>query len=580
MSLRTVVAPEVRSVPTRARTRSAGPSGRLLSVLSVAGGTAAIGWHATRYGNWLIDDAAITFAYARSAAEGLGPVVQPGAETVEGFSNPTWMVLLAVGRLLGWFDHGAVAGIPDYVLFPKLLALACCAGVLTAFHLAARRVARRPWLVTAAAGAALAANPSFVIWCFSGLENSLFALTVVWLAVLLFLGILNDRLLTRRAALLAGGLAALAALTRPDGLIYAGAYPLIALVQWRSSGPAAVARHAALSTVAFGLPVGTFLCWRYLTFGRLVSNPSVAKSQGMPELEDLTRPGELINYAGAPAVLLLVAIIAVVLARPVWWGRALIALLVPLGLALVAYAVLKPDWMAQHRFATPVWALAALVAALAAAELIGRLHRGRRATLVFGLVVALSASAVSFSASAQQFRDQPNISMCYVADRLGRVFNSYADIVGTADASLLLPDLGGSALTSRLRLVDMAGLVEPRIADFINSGDRAGMRDYVFDEVKPTFIHSRGPWSAGNGLPADPRMDRDYHAIYLYPHPGPRNGDWVRKDAVSDPATLAALRSFAQSTMVPVDRADGAGEWPRRHCGENLRPGQTTVGQT
>lgn len=44
--------------------------------------------HAAQYGDWLVDDAGITFAYARNLAAGHGPVVNIGEAPVEGYSNP------------------------------------------------------------------------------------------------------------------------------------------------------------------------------------------------------------------------------------------------------------------------------------------------------------------------------------------------------------------------------------------------------------------------------------------------------------------------------------------------------------
>ncbi|WP_019816176.1 hypothetical protein [Saccharomonospora saliphila] len=126
----------------------------------------------------------------------------------------------------------------------------------------------------------------------------------------------------------------------------------------------------------------------------------------------------------------------------------------------------------------------------------------------------------------------------------------------------------------------MAGLAEPTIADLIAAGDRAGLRDYVFDRVRPTFIHARAPWSAANGIPSDSRMARDYHQLYESPRPGPSNGDGVRGDVVPDAERLAALRQYARTTVAPLDRANKSGQWPRRHCGDTLRPGQTAVGLT
>jgi hypothetical protein len=126
----------------------------------VLGGTALIGWHAAKYGNWIVDDAAITFSYARSLTDGAGPVLQPGQPPVEGYSNPAWLVLLAAGRLLGLFDRGTIFGIPDYVLYPKALSLLACVGILLLTYRAAARISRRPWLVTLALRTHCTPSPS------------------------------------------------------------------------------------------------------------------------------------------------------------------------------------------------------------------------------------------------------------------------------------------------------------------------------------------------------------------------------------------------------------------------------------
>jgi hypothetical protein len=41
--------------------------------------TVLFGLHALAYGRWIVDDAGITYAYARSLTTGAGPVLQPGA---------------------------------------------------------------------------------------------------------------------------------------------------------------------------------------------------------------------------------------------------------------------------------------------------------------------------------------------------------------------------------------------------------------------------------------------------------------------------------------------------------------------
>jgi hypothetical protein len=529
---------------------------------SVLGGTALIGWHAAKYGNWIVDDAAITFSYARSLTDGAGPVLQPGQPPVEGYSNPAWLVLLAAGRLLGLFDRGTIFGIPDYVLYPKALSLLACVGILLLTYRAAARISRRPWLVTLAVGAGLAAIPSFVIWMFSGLENPLYAFAVVWLAVTLFLAVLDDRSRARRTAILVGLIAALAALTRPDGLIYVAAYPIVVLSQ--SSRPRlwASARSVALSLAAFAVPVGGYLAFRLAEFGRLTAMTAVAKNQAAPELSDLDRVGELVLYTGALLVLVLAFMLGMVAPR-----RGFSALLVPLALALVAYAVLEADWMGQLRFATPVWALGVPACGIGAAQVFGRGSARIRVLLVLALAVALLPPALRWLGDARQFRASPTVPMCAVADRMGRMTNGYADLLGIEEGTLLIPDIGGAALTSRLTIVDFAGLAEARIAHYWADANAPGLRDYIFDEVRPSIVHTHGHWSNASGLLTDPRLDRDYHLIYTDPA-DPLSGDYVRKSLVPNQSRLDTVRAYAATTLPGLPAA------PRGHCGPTLRRGQ------
>ena len=274
--------------------------------------TAVAAAHASLYGRWEVDDAGITFAYARSVATGAGPVLQPGAPPVEGFSDPAWMALLAFGHRLGLFDHGTWFGVPDYVAYPKALAIALLAVVFSAFLATASAVSRYPAAVTAVAGCACALIPSFVIWSVSGLENALLAAAVaVQVAVLVRR---RDALAGALPALACGLLAALAALTRPEGAVYAATYPLALLIvgrpRWRELGA------AALSTVAFAVPYGAYLLWRLATFGQWLPTTAIAKSQGLPTVAGFAKVGSLIGYAGWPIVLVGALVVGAALPGP------------------------------------------------------------------------------------------------------------------------------------------------------------------------------------------------------------------------------------------------------------------------
>lgn len=550
------------AVPTRGATA---PLRLPAAVAAVFVPTAAVGAHALLYGRWIVDDAAITFAYARSIATGEGPVLQPGAEPVEGYSNPAWLALLVLGRWLGLFDRGTWFGVPDYVAFPKLLALVLVAGVFASCYAAASAVTRRPVLVTIAAGLITAAVPSFVIWTMSGLENALLAFAAAGLAAVLVRAVVADRLLAGSTAVGCGLLAALAALTRPDGLVHAAAFPLVALLLLRRVDLGRALWAAALSVLVFAVPVGAYLVWRLTTFGEYLPNTAIAKAQGLPDAAAATRPAELVAYVGWPAALLAVAAVGAVLARPGHRRRAMVALLVPLALAVAAFGVLQPDWMGELRFATPVWPLGALAGVVAGVLVAPQLTTRGRAVGALLAVAAALVSAVVLVDAARAFRNAPTAPLCVVAQNTGRTINSYADVIAVPDAVLLAPDIGGAALVSDLRVADMVGLADPRIARFWRAGDMAGLRHHIFDELRPTFITVNADWARPTGLLADPRLAADYVEIRTSPT---AVTDWVRRE-VLEPGDTEALRASAFAAAA-VD--DAARRSPRASCGEVLTP--------
>ena len=267
-----------------------------------------------------------------------------------------------------------------------------------------------------------------------------------------------------------------------------------------------------ISLATAALPVAAHLVWRVVAFGDVVPNPARAKEQGLPTLDSLAHPVVLVTYLGWSACLLAVVLIAAAWARRPQVGPALVALTVPLGLALLSFAVLAPDWMEQARFATPIWPLGALVTSVAGGALWGGATRRHRRLLATAAVPVLLLSAVGWSDRAAAFRAAPTVTVCAIALNTGLTTNTYADLLGVRDGSLLAVDAGGTALTSRLRFVDLAGLADRTIARHWQDDDMPGLRDHVFERVRPTFVRLWTGWAElrRSGLLADPRLARDY----------------------------------------------------------------------
>lgn len=410
----------------------------------IALGTALITWHGTRFGQWLVDDAAVTFAYARSIDEGFGPVQQPGAEPGEGYSNPAWLGLLIIGRRLDLFDHRDILGVPDLVLYPKVLGVLCALGILVAIACAARSLVSRSWVVTGLAGVLLAGNASFVGWMVSGRENPLYALLATVLASLLIQSAVVGNLPTRGPAAASGLLALAAALTRPDGAVLAGAYPLLLLLPLPgSAGLWPRVRAAVLAITVFAVPYTGFLAWRYAVFGRLMPSTALAKAQGPPDAEVFTRTtGELLTYTGWGTVFLAVALTGTALARRTFPATATAAVLLPLTLTFFAFGVLEQGWMGTYRSATPVWPLGALAVTLSVVSLAEQVTPRARATVAAAVSGMLLLSFAAQRQPATDFRADATLPMRLIVDRDGVALNEYADRLGLRDASALLPSLG------------------------------------------------------------------------------------------------------------------------------------------
>ena len=312
------------------------------------------------------------------------------------------------------------------------------------------------------------------------------------------------------------------------------------------------------------------LC-RLVTFGDYLPNTARAKGQRLPSIEAIDRPAILVAYVGWFAALLCAATVALALARGGPTARVISVLLVPLSLAVVSYIVLQPDWMTQYRFATPVWPLAALTVALAVPHALDSLSTHGRwvACISAALVAALTLNG--FVSAARDFQRTPTAGLCDIAQNTGYLFNGYADILGVRDGSLLSVDGGGTSLTSRLRFFDLSGLAERRIAGAWQRNDMAGLRNYIFDEVKPTFIKIWAGWGERVlvDLPGDPRFQRDY--VLLLPG-GPGGGQWVRRDSVRDVAALDEARRWGEDVWNRVILPRGAAVPTTWWCGDVLRP--------
>ena len=90
----------------------------------------------------------------------------------------------------------------------------------------------------------------------------------------------------------------MAALTRPDGVAYVAGYPLAVMLQLTRPSLAQAARKVLVNMAVFAAPVGSYLLWRVINFGRWLPNTAIAKAQHLPGLDALAKPNALSGYVG------------------------------------------------------------------------------------------------------------------------------------------------------------------------------------------------------------------------------------------------------------------------------------------
>ena len=537
-------------------------------------------------GDWIIDDAGISYAYARSAAGGHGLVSQPGRPPVEGFSNFLWVVLLMPLLALGTFDP---------IWTPKIFGALLVLGAFAIVQRTLRRATGRDaegLLVTLL----VAACPPVVIWTASGLENALTLLLLAWLYATAV-----ER--PGRWQARCGAIAGLVAMTRPDGLLFAGLGVLLAAAGLaRREEPRAVARDLAGHALGFGAVFVPFLVFRLAVFGLPLPHTYYAKrvhaslgdslaamandpSAAVAKLADVCRG---IGGPPGPVLVALTALGAVVLAvRGRLPRHAAIAVALQ-AIALGGYVWMDVDWMGEYRFATGAALLSILafvvVVVPAARELAASferlarrpglslprallpvLARARRVALPLSGAALVAAAMAASLPRVVRFASNPPTPFNDVDRSFARKLDRYADLLGVARGSVYLPDVGATLYASRLTVYDAAGLCEPDVIRTLKKGTPVWLDahpefyEYVFEELRPTFISTHHFWTLVTAFDDDPRFARDYVAIDAYEDEYVRrvfgrrlrSGDFVRRDALADFGAIERLRALHRPAPRP-----------------------------
>lgn len=465
----------------------------LAAAIAIAIGLAAA------FRGFVLDDAFITFRYARNLAAGLGPTWDAEAPRAEGSTSFLWLAIMALPHLAG----------VDALLFAKIAGVACLAGsaagaAVIAHQLTADRDEGARRRAAAAAAAIVAATPFLHISALSGMETSLAACatTAFFAAQIAF-----ARAPSPGIAAAIAGLALAMGLTRPEGNLVAGVG--IAALIFTAPLPARralVTRAAALYVV----PGALFFAWRFRYYGHAFP------------LSFYVKVADPWGFAGAGQVASFVAMIAVHLGVPLSFAAAAAAgdgalrrLLLPpvaAAAALVAFLTRAAPIMGEyHRFFVPVVPLFAALAAvgLAAVEgaFAGSPARLPRILIRYGAVAMVALGLVArvrpLIESTRGYADSLRAAHVMLGRRLARIHEGG----GGRRPLLAIADAGAVPYFSGWRAIDTFGLNDAHIA---LAHDHAPA--YVLDQHPDAIILISG--GARGYAPAIP-WEKDLHDAAL-----------------------------------------------------------------
>lgn len=417
-----------------------------------------------------IDDAYITFRYARNLLAGEGFVFNPG-ERVLGTTTPLYTLLLAA---LGLLAGGTAAPFPALALGLNALADAISAVLLVWIG----RQLGGKWAAWGA-GLAWAIAPFSVAFAIGGLETSLY--------LLLLLATFGAYLDKRYAA--GSFFAALSLLTRPDALLLILPLALDRLLFDPKRRGQSIGRWEIL---AFLLPLLAWLAFAWPYFGNPLPHSLIAKSEVylLPSFSALIRflqhfatPFQGHLSFGLPWIrigLLLYPFLALLGARqafkkqPAAWSFAAFP-----WLYLAAFAIANP--LVFRWYLAPPLPFYMLFILLGAESLLGAIlawlnMRRRVPSWISAALLAALILAAPFSLLLADWQLQPEHgpsraapSMAWI--ELELLYQQVAErldplLLQKEAATLAAGDVGVLAYFTGAKILDLAGLNSPQALDY------------------------------------------------------------------------------------------------------------------
>lgn len=406
-------------------------------------------------GNYIVDDAFISFRYARNLVQGAGLVFNH-AERIEGYTNFLWTLIITPAF---WLSI-------DPLLFSRIVSATAGFATLIFLVRSGRSDLNKPAHLICIAPLLLAAHASFSVWLLAGMETHLFTFFVT-AGVLSFINRNDEGNGTWSVFFV------LASLTRPEGLLFL----FIAWIK-RKRIPAKGSLSVFLPFLLLYLP---YLIWKITYYGTVLPNTFHAKVGS--EIGQLWRGLQyMISFLGSSGWFLFLLPLFLLVSEK---GRQRLKGTLLFVVPYCTYVILVGgDAMVKFRFLLPVLPILYLLIS----EAIIFLSSFSRTRLTSGLIAAgLTAGAVFFTVDFDRSLVSRRKQMVMDWIETGRWIGvNYPD-----DTVIALGSVGAIPYYSNLYTIDIFGLTEPHIARTEVSGMGKGLPGH--EKADGAYVLSREP---------------------------------------------------------------------------------------
>jgi hypothetical protein len=410
-----------------------------------------------RYRNIQVDDAFITYRYARNIAHGLGFAYNPPWQVL-GTTTPLYALILAGASLLGF----------DIPFASLLLGGTGLFAIALIFHWAGRQQGR--WLSTYLPALLVVLIPGSVL--ILGMETAFYTA----LAYLAF------HTAASRRHTLAATIAAAATLTRYDGVLAAG---IVLFYEWYAAGKFPLKRGLLYAAL-----LAPWLLYATLTFGSPLPNTFFAKTgefTGNIFMGGL--PSNLFTLLGffsldtVPGWLLAFGVVIVCLAGFFVVKNNFIRLASAwCGLYLVAYALLGIRYTFHWYYypLLPAFLMVLVTMVQVAQQKLGQVQRipnpGQRWLLgqSLAILLVLPLAAMALMGSSRLHLQADTLPALGGRNTVYRLAAEWLCQHTDEQAAVAVPEIGLIGWYCDRPIIDPFGLVSPEMIPFIQRGDKLG----------------------------------------------------------------------------------------------------------